>query len=435
MNMINGMEQILQVLFKIFNKPSRDVFLRVLEGWILSPSRRYVTNIFRFGDSEGLFKHDSFHDFFRKNVWNTKSLLKTMASILISLVPVGVKVQILGDDTVHKKTGRKVEGAKSCRDAVRSTSARIAYVWGLQIVLVSLCYRAPWGGEPLALPLNLRLYRKRLNKDIEPSLVEIMREMLQELVEWFPNRFFHFTCDGFYASLIGNLPANVHMTSRMRGDAAIYTKPCQPKKRGRGAPRKKGTRLPTPLKMAQDAKESEWKEVETCERGKTKKRLVIYRRVIWYKVNSNRYVLLVISRDPEKIEADDYFVTSDFLMKPEMVISHFANRWSIEDTFRNVKQYLGIEEPQSWKNKGPERVAAVGYVVYSMVWFWFIKNGNHFNFPFRPWYVSKKRPSFQDALADLRRKLWENRINECMDLEPKVKKMIEPLIESLARVA
>ena len=34
------------------------------------------------------------------------------------------------DDTVYKKTGRKVEGAGTFRDAVRSTRARVVYAWG-----------------------------------------------------------------------------------------------------------------------------------------------------------------------------------------------------------------------------------------------------------------------------------------------------------------
>jgi len=31
--------------------------------------------------------------------------------------------------------------------------------------------------------------------------------------------------------------------------------------------------------------------------------------------------------------------------QPEAVISAFADRWSIEDTFRAAKQSLGAEEP------------------------------------------------------------------------------------------
>lgn len=46
------------------------------------------------------------------------------------------------------------------------------------------------------------------------------------------------------------------------------------------------------------------------------------------------------------------------VMAPDQVASIYAGRWSIEDTFRNTKQLLGGEDPQSWKCQGPERGAA-----------------------------------------------------------------------------
>jgi hypothetical protein len=40
----------------------------------------------------------------------------------------------------------------------------------------------------------------------------------------------------------------------------------------------------------------------------------------------------------------------------------------VEDTFRNVKQFLGAEEPQSWKDIAPERAGAFSYLLYGVVW-------------------------------------------------------------------
>jgi hypothetical protein len=56
--------------------------------------------------------------------------------------------------------------------------------------------------------------------------------------------------------------------------------------------------------------------------------------------------------DPDGQEKDDFFVTTDLALAPATVASEFANRWPIEDTFRNVKQYLGAEHPQCWKARG-----------------------------------------------------------------------------------
>ena len=146
------------------------------------------------------------------------------------------------------------------------------------------------------------------------------------------------------------------------------------------------------------------------ERGKVKERLVHARQVLWYKV-SHDPVLLVISRDPAGKEKDDFFFTTDLTLTPAEVIETFAGRWSIEDTFKNTKQFLGAQEPQSWKRQGPERAAVIGLALYSLVWTWYLEAGYRKSIlPRMPWYPGKTHPSFADALAALRRALWRDRI-------------------------
>lgn len=42
-----------------------------------------------------------------------------------------------GRRTINKKTGRKVNGAGTFRDAVRSTGARVVYAWRLNLVIIT----------------------------------------------------------------------------------------------------------------------------------------------------------------------------------------------------------------------------------------------------------------------------------------------------------
>jgi len=430
---IPQMKALVQPLHAVFTKPSRALFENIVEGWILCPCRRFVTSIFRFGDPEGTHAHDAYHRFFRAGKYLLPLFFKTLARIVVGLLGHLNILWLLGDDTVHKKTGRKVDGAKFCRDAVRSTAARVAYVWGLQIVLLCLEVFPPWGGEPLALPINMRLYRKRPDKKTGKTVLDLMLEMVEEVMEWFPGRKIYLVADGFYAPLAGRLPSGIHLVSRIRFDAAIYRKAPKKVPGQRGRPRSRGERLPTPEEIGATAKD--WKEVKTLERGKEKTRLVIVRHVVWHHVLPGKYIRLVISRDPEGIEKDDYFFTTDLQLDVGLLVSCFANRWAIEDTFRNVKQFVGIEQPQSWKGPGPERVAAVGYAIYALVWSWFIKNGDFKAFPVRPWYKTKSTPSFQDALAGIRHQIWVTRISETVPDTPEFHKFTEIMIESLSRAA
>lgn len=424
---------LVQQFFSVFTRPSQILFENLLEGWILCPCRRFITSIYLFGDPQREHAHDAYHRFIRAGKWCLQVFLRALAVAVVGLYGHPNVIWVLGDDTVHKKTGRKVEGAKSCRDAVRSTKKRVVYAWGLQIVLLCLLVRPPWGGEPLALPINMRLYRKRPDKNTGKSTLDLMHEMLLEIMDWFPDRLIYFVGDGFYASLAGRIPSGIHLVSRIRHDAAIYKMPPKHGTGKRGRPRQKGKKLPTPEEIAATAKD--WKVVKTNERGEEGERLVLVRHVVWHRVMPGKCIRLVISRDPKGVEKDDFFFTTDLTMEPGTLVSRYFDRWSIEDTFRNGKQFLGIEQPQSWKGPGPERIAALGYAIYSLVWSWFIQNGNFKCFPDRPWYKTKTTPSFQDALAAIRRQIWVSRFIETMPDSPDRHEISEIMIESLSRAA
>ena len=178
-----------------------------------------------------------------------------------------------------------------------------------------------------------------------------------------------------------------------------------------------------------------WKSVTTVERGHARTRQVYARPVLWYHV-SKTPVLLVISRDPTGRERDDFFFSTDLSLKPAQVIAGFAGRWSIEDTFKNTKQFIGGEELQTWKGRGPERAAMLSLWLSSVVWLWYLsQNGRSRQILAPPWYPKKVHPSFSDALANLRRHLWSQRIISMFGKRPGHDKNFSVLLEALARAA
>ena len=93
-------------------------------------------------------------------MWVTGRLWRVLAVHAAGLCcPDGV-LELLVDDTLAHKSGRKVAGAGVLRDAVRSTKNRVVYAWGLNVVVVCLRVTPPWGGTPIALPINLRIHTK-----------------------------------------------------------------------------------------------------------------------------------------------------------------------------------------------------------------------------------------------------------------------------------
>ena len=167
-----------------------------------------------------------------------------------------------------------------------------------------------------------------------------------------------------------------------------------------------------------------------------RQRLLLAKEVLWYAVCPDRPVLLVIVRDPTGNQPDDFFFTTDLSAKPEDVASFYAGRWSIEDTFRNTKQFLGGEEPQSWQQEGPERAASLSFWLYSAVWFCYLRrHGENPVMEKTAWYPEKARPSFRDALAVLRRVFWRKRILRGSDTRSLPAKIMRTLVESLAYAA
>jgi len=429
MPLISTLREMLLSLLPVFTTPSAGLFLRLIAGWVVCPTRRTITAMIPLADPDGKRGHDAYHRFFRAGAWCMKGLFHAWAKVLVeALCPEG-PVWMLADDTVHKKTGRKVDGAKLCRDALRSSGNRTVYVWGLQIVPLCLRVEPPWGGEPLALPINFRLYCKG-----GPTLLDLVEEMVNEVARGFPGRRFYLVGDGFYAPLAGHAMTRTHVISRMRSDAAIYKMPPKRRPGMRGRPRKKGERLPSPAATAPRVRR--WETVVTRERGKRRKRLLYCRAVLWYKVRPDEPVLLVVSRDPQGKEKDDFFFTTDLGLAGAIVVSEFANRWPIEDAFRNVKQFLGGEEPQSWRGKGPARAAGFAYFLYALVWLWYIQHGYASTpLPWAPWYPSKCTPSFKDALAALRTALWRETFFQTVPRSAQMDKFQELLVSALARAA
>ena len=421
-------DTIIQYFFPIFTVPTTEIFLNLITGWVLCTARHTITGILPFADPAGQKAHDAYHRFFPDACWAMSELWRLLVILLVRIFYASGVIPTDLDDTLFHRSGRKVDGAGWWRDAVRSTGTNIVHAWGLNLVVLTLRINPPWGGEPLGLPINMRMHRKN-----GPTLIELASQMLTEVALWLPQRRFLCSADGFYASLAGQDIPNTDIISRMRRDANIYDLLGKKRKKRRGRPRKKGKQLPSPQKLAKRV--TNWQLIQTCQRGKIRKRLVYVRKVVWYKV-SQKPVLLVISRDPAGKEKDDFFFTTDLSLTPAEVISGFAGRWSIEDTFKNTKQFIGGQEPQTWKGKGPERAAALSLWIYSVVWLWYLQQKwNRRYFFVQPWYPGKSAPSFADAFSCLRRALWQDRIKFMFGKRSVHNKIFEFLIAALAAAA
>jgi len=421
-------EAIILQFLSAFTQPTAQIFANLMTGWILCTARRTITGMLPFADPFVKRTHDAYHRFFSDAKWDMTELWHMLTLTLVqSLCPKGI-ITVALDDTLFHHSGKKINGAGYWRDAVRSSKSSIVYAWGLNLVVLTIQIQPPWGGEPLGLPITMRLHRKN-----SQTLIELAQEMIEQVHQWLPERLLRVVADGFYACLAGKEMADTTIISRMKRNAKLYDLPPKTRKKQRGRPRKRGKLLPKPEKMA--AHVQDWQKVEFRQRGKMTKRLMHVRKVLWYGV-SHKPILLVISRDPLGKEKDDFLFTTDLSMTAAEILECYNDRWAIEDTFKNAKQHLGSQEPQVYKGQGPQRAAALGLWLYSTVWLWYIKQKPRLRyFMVQPWYVCKTAPSFADALSCLRRQLWTERIKFMFDKSAVHDKKFEFLLEALASAA
>jgi len=419
-------QNIIKHFSPIFTIPTAKIFPALVNGWLLCTGRRTVTGMIRFAQLFLDRPHDTFHRFFAAAHWLLPELWRRLAILLIKTFYPKEVIHLDLDDTLFHRPGRQVAGASKWRDPVRSEKM-LVFARGLNLVVLTLRIYPPWGGEPIALPINLRLRVKD-----GPSHIDLAESLLVETASWLPQRRFLCHCDGFYTALLDRDLPRTTLISRMRKDAIIFELPPKTKPK-RGRQRVRGDLLPKPLQLAESVKN--FKRVTTIERGRKRKRLVWSKPVIWYHV-SKKPVRLVISRDPTGHEKDDFFVTTDLELKPAQVVGGFAGRWSIEDTFKNTKQLLGGQQPQTFKRQGPERAAALSFWLYSTVWLWYLQQRRLWRkLPRLPWYRQKATPSFADALAALRQQLWQERINGMFDSHIAFENIPKTVIAALSYAA
>lgn len=146
-NMARTWSALLESCASVFPCPALPLFVQLASAWVLCPARHTVTRMLEtIAPAQGR-PHDAYHRFVRAGAWRLAALWAVLAKGLIATLAAPGVLPLVLDDTRLHKSGRRVNGAGSFRDAVRSTSARGVYAGGLKLVVLGLRVTPPWGGE------------------------------------------------------------------------------------------------------------------------------------------------------------------------------------------------------------------------------------------------------------------------------------------------
>ena len=105
-----------------FTAPSFQNFVIVACGWIQCTNRRTITGMIEAAGVAEKIHHERFHRLFSRGRFQVDELSKILFLMLVEkFIREGEVIKIAGDDTLAKKTGRKIFGAGYFRDGVLST--------------------------------------------------------------------------------------------------------------------------------------------------------------------------------------------------------------------------------------------------------------------------------------------------------------------------
>ena len=386
---IPSLDSVVQCLLPAFTQPSFQTHIEVLLGWVMCLGKRTEYGVFQATQADTPVSRnerhpfDRFYNFFSRSAWIVHDLAHQVAvAIVVALNPSGVLYLVVDDTLLHKR-GKTVYGLGWFRDAVASTAKRVATASGNHWVVVGLAIRIPGTSKIYCLPIHAMLHLAGKKNKSEATLA---KEMLQDILRWFPDRKLVFVGDGAYSvnNLLGDLDDRVTYVGVMRADAAIYDVivPKQSKSK-RGPKPRKGPRLPNPKEAVKKADGNRggsgpwtWQTVKAEAYGLTRKLQVLSFQAVWPEVRGLVPILVVLVRDPLGKFDDKYLFTTDVNAKLSWVITTFSWRWSIEVVFKASKQVMEIQAPQHRCRQSIEKLSPWVWLMQSVISLWYFTEGH-----------------------------------------------------------
>jgi hypothetical protein len=334
--------------------------------------------------------------------------------LLLVRLETGDRLLFAVDDSPTKRYGPKVQGAGIHHNPTPGPADQ-KFLYGHIWVTFSLVLRHPlW--HTIGLPLlGLMYVRAKDIAKIPAKYAWEFRTKLQLAVEQMSSfaelakvagKTVWVVADGAYAKRPFLKPlraAGVVVVSRLRKDAALFDLPSPPKPRGRGRPRKYGTkRLHLKRRAAQPLG---WQTVECFLYGQRvtktiKTFLATYRP-------ADGVIRVVIVKEEEGCQ---FFFCTDPQATPQEIVEAFADRAAIEQDFHDVKEVWGAGQQQVrniWTN-----VAAfnLNLWVHTLVecWAWTKPVESIRDRQDSPWDDAERRPSHADRRKALRRETLQN---------------------------
>src|SRR5689334_5100017 len=194
LNLPASLAGLLAELRPVFTGPSFATFCGLAAGLCGQVRRRTVCGMLLGAGLSRCWPHDRAHYFFARAAWDLDELGLAVARLAVMLlVPPGGAVTVAVDDSVFRRSGRKVHGAAWQHDG--SSPARNKLSFGTCFVTCGIVVTLPFCTRPVCLPVLARLHVPGKGKAVKPrkqaapaSTVSAAAALVTLLAAAFPGR-------------------------------------------------------------------------------------------------------------------------------------------------------------------------------------------------------------------------------------------------------
>jgi len=305
-------------------------------GWVHCLGRRTVTAVALASGTLDRRHISVFHRIFTRAQWALDGLGRVLFQLAVTWLANDEPLLLVLDDTLARKSGKCISLASMHHDPLLSTARKPFSSFGHVWVVLAIWLPLPMSPQRgFVLPILFRLYRgskrggerdapSRRTAGIRqqgaqdaaalparPTKLELAREMIALVAGWAEQRTVYVVADSLYAgrTMLEQRPDRVHVISRLRMDAALWTRPPERRPGQQGRPRRRGVRLPTPHAMA--AARRCWHHLPLTLYGRQVTVQAFRTTALWYVALRDQPVRIAIVRDPSGRRRDEAFFCTD----------------------------------------------------------------------------------------------------------------------------
>lgn len=412
----------------------RERMKRMGIGLLCGDAPKTITSAIEWNATEKDWSAD--YRLFSKTKWDEDNLFKPILKNAVAMTTDGPVFSAM-DDTLVRKTGRKIPGTAYARDPL-SPPFHVNLVLGQRFLQTVVMARAEVGRPHRAIPVAFRhappLKTRPRATEQEKRLVREARkkhnmsvvgaEELRKLrsgIDALPGGFAKplvTAVDGSFANrlFLGKLPKRTTVVARIRKNARLRAKLPKEKRVG---PRKYGEHLPTPEEMLADPT-IPTREMTISVGGRTHTvKCKVINDVCWQRTTRDRPGKLILLkplgyrlRKGSKLlyrQPGYLFVTGDEISVDDAIKAYML-RWEIEVAFRDEKTILGTGKAQVWNELSVGRAPAFMVACYAALLLgsiFALKDQRNDQFdPLAKWRTDEPlRPSTRDLVRLLKKQI------------------------------